>query len=572
MDKRRAADILKEIGFYLELKGESLFKVRAYENGARIMESLEEDLDTLVRENRLGSIPGIGKALEQKIGELVRTGHLPYYEELKAQFPSSLFDLLRIPGLGAKKVRTLYETLGIATIGELEYACRENRLVDLPGFGEKTQQNILKGIAHARKGAGRTLLHEAGEMACSVFDRLKDCPQVRSLRIAGSLRRSRETVKDIDILASSDQPSAVMEYFVSLPDVAEVTGQGETKTSVRLRGGIAVDLRVVSPDQYPYALHHFTGSREHNTKMRHIAKSMDIKMNEYGLFRGEDETLIPCGGEEEIYRALGMSYIPPELREDMGEIEAALENKLPTLVESRDLQGIFHFHSRYSDGSDTILALAEEARRQGYRYMGISDHSRSAYYARGLKEEDVKRQQEEIDALNKRWNDFYIFKGIESDILPDGSLDYPDEFLKCFDFVIASVHSHFRMDKDSMTNRIEKALENPYTTILGHPTGRLLLSRDGYELDMERILKKAAEKGIVIEINANPHRLDLDWRWCKKAREMGIRLMINPDAHSLPEIANTGFGTAMARKGWCEKKDIVNCLDVDSMKEFLKRQ
>jgi DNA polymerase (family 10) len=265
-------------------------------------------------------------------------------------------------------------------------------------------------------------------------------------------------------------------------------------------------------------------------------------------------------------------YIPPELREDMGEIEAALENKLPTLVESRDLQGIFHFHSRYSDGSDTILALAEEARRQGYRYMGISDHSRSAYYARGLKEEDVKRQQEEIDALNKRWNDFYIFKGIESDILPDGSLDYPDEFLKCFDFVIASVHSHFRMDKDSMTNRIEKALENPYTTILGHPTGRLLLSRDGYELDMERILKKAAEKGIVIEINANPHRLDLDWRWCKKAREMGIRLMINPDAHSLPEIANTGFGTAMARKGWCEKKDIVNCLDVDSMKEFLKRQ
>jgi DNA polymerase (family 10) len=569
LDKHRVADILSEIALYLTLKGENPFKIRAYENGARIVGGLGEDLETLISEKKLGSIKGIGKALEQKITELVTTGRLKYYEDLKAEFPSSLFDLLKIPGLGAKKVRVIYETFDITSLGELEYACKENRLVDLPGFGEKTQQNILKGISHVRKNADRYLLHEAGAMAYSVLKRLKDCPQILSLNLAGSLRRNKVTIKDIDILASSNQPAQVMDFFAALPDVADVVAKGETKTSVRLKGGIAVDLRVVSPAQYPYALHHFTGSKEHNTKMRHIAKSMDIKMNEYGLFKGKEETLIPCSSEEDIFKALGMSYIPPELREDTGEIEAALDNKVPKLVEGHDLQGIFHLHTRYSDGSNSLHELAEEVRRQGYSYMGISDHSRSAYYARGLKEEDIGRQHEEIDRLNNSYNDFYIFKGIESDILQDGSLDYTDEFLACFDFVIVSVHSNFRMDKDSMTKRILKAMDNPYTTILGHPTGRLLLSREGYSLDMERILEKAAEKGIVIEINANPHRLDLDWRWVKKAKGMGIKLMINPDAHSLAEIGHTGFGTAIARKGWCEKKDVLNCLNTDGMKQYL---
>jgi DNA polymerase (family 10) len=569
MDKQKVADILNEIALYLELKGENPFKIRAYENGARVVQALDEDLEALIKENRLGTIKGIGQALEQKITELVTTGNLEYYQNLKAEFPPSLFELFRVPGLGAKKVRVLYDTLGIETIGELEYACKENHLTELPGFGKKTQENILKGISHVRTTSGQYLLHEAGSMALDILKELKNCPAVKTLSIAGSLRRSKEIIKDIDILAAADEVESVMDYFVSLPGVADIIGQGPTKTSVRLRGGIAVDLRVVSPEQYPYALHHFTGSKEHNTKMRHIAKSMGIKMNEDGLFKEDNKTNIPCDNEADLFHTLGMTYIPPELREDMGEIEAALENRLPNLVENDDLKGIFHLHSLYSDGSNSIKELADEVRRHGYQYIGISDHSRSAYYARGLSEEEIIRQHAEIDELNKQYNSFHIFKGIESDILPDGSLDYSDEFLERFDFVIISVHSQFRMNRESMTKRILKAMDHPASTILGHATGRILLSRDGYEVDVERILEKAAERGTALEINANPHRLDLDWRWVKRAKEMGIRFMINPDAHSIYEISNTGYGLAMARKGWCEEEDILNCLDIEDMKAFL---
>lgn len=571
MDKRRVADILGEIALYLELKGENLFKIRAYENGARIIQALDEDLEVLVREKRLGTIKGIGKALEEKITELVTTGNLEYYNKLKAEFPASLFELFKIPGLGAKKIRLLYETLGIETIGELEYACKENRLLELPGFGQKTQENILKGISLVRTASGRYLLHEAEDMALGVFNGLKECPEVNSLSIAGSLRRKKEIIKDIDILAASDQAERVMDCFVALPDVADIIGRGPTKASVRLQKGIAVDLRVVSPEQYPYALHHFTGSKEHNTKMRHTAKSLGLKMNEYGLFREVDGSRIPCSNEEELFKALGMAYIPPELREDTGEIEAAMENRLPDLVERDDLKGIFHIHTCYSDGINSIKELAEEARRQGYQYIGIADHSRSAYYAGGLSEDDVIRQHEEIDALNEQYEDFHIFKGIESDILPDGSLDYPDEFLRGFDYVIISVHSQFRMDRESMTRRILKAMDHPAATMLGHPSGRLLLSRDPYEADMEQILAKAAERGTVLEINANPHRLDLDWRWIKRAKEIGVKLMINPDAHSIETISHTQYGLAIARKGWCEKEDILNCLGTEDMTAFLNR-
>jgi len=565
MDKEQVAAVLEEIGLLLQLKGENPFKTRAYENAARILGMLDDDLEQLVREKRLGSIQGIGQALEKIIEELVLTGRLEYYEKLKAEFPDTLFDLLRIPGLGAKKVSALYSRLGICSIEELRKACSEDRLIDLPGFGRKTQENILKGIGLVEENAGRHLIHEAGGAAVSLLSRLKGCPGIREISVAGSLRRRKEIIKDIDILISTDQSDEVMDYIVSLPQVGDVTGRGDTKISFRLKEGIAVDIRTVSPVQYPYALHHFTGSKEHNTKMRHIAKSKGIKMNEYGLFLGEDEELIPCGDEAEIFNALGMAYIPPELREDRGEIEAAREGCLPLLVTAEDMRGILHVHTNYSDGHSTIRQMAEAARAMGYGYIGISDHSHSAFYANGLNIDDVLSQQAEIRELNDSLGDFRIFGGIESDILQDGSLDYSDEILSSFDFVIASVHSQFKMSKADMTKRILRAMDNPYTKILGHPTGRRLLSREGYEVDMEAILKKAAERGIIIEINANPQRLDLDWRWSIRAKELGVLMAVCADAHDISELSFMGFGVSVARKGWLETKDVVNCLDSSSL-------
>lgn len=566
VDKDRAADILEEIGMLLELKGENPFKIRAYENGARMVRMLEEDLERLVREKRLGTIQGIGQALEQKLETLVTIGRLPYYEDLKAEFPETLFALLKIPGLGAKKVRTLYIEKGIETLTQLEQACREDRLKDLKGFGEKTRLNIMKGIEQVRKFTGRYLLSEAGSAAAEVLIQLQAVDGILEASIGGSLRRRRETVKDIDILVSARDQKAVSKALVSLSFAAAITGSGDTKTSLRTHQGIGVDVRVVTPEQYPYALHHFTGSKEHNTKMRQIAKAKGFKMNEYGLFREETGENVPCRDEAELFAALGMAYIPPELREDRGEIEAARTGGLPELVEQDDLKGLLHVHTEYSDGHNTVMQLAEAAASLGYGYLGIADHSRSAYYAGGLSEEAVVRQQQEIDALNEKGAPVQLFKGIESDILADGSLDYPEELLKTFDFVIASVHSGFRMDKQAMTNRIISAMKNLYTTILGHPTGRRLLSREGYDVDVEAVLKAAAETGAVLEINANPMRLDLDWRWLQRAKELGIRFAICPDAHEIQELYDISYGVAMARKGWLEKADIINSLPAADLK------
>lgn len=563
MEKEKVIEVLKEIAILLQLKGENPFKVRAYENGARTIELLEEDLDTLVREKRLDELKGIGKALKQKIEEFVTTGKLAYYEELRKEFPDTLFELFKIPGLGPKKVQALYNELGITTLGELEYACLENRLLTLPGFGEKTQRNILEGISYLKRYQSQYLFSEAWNVANRMVEEMKKLPGVGQAHAAGSLRRRKEVVKDIDILAESSAPEILMNWFTSQEYVDTVIAKGDTKSSIRLKNGMAVDLRVVAPEQYPYALHHFTGSKEHNTAMRHLARSMGIKMNEYGMFQGEKEILIPCKTEEEIFNALGMDYIPPELRENHGEIEAALNGTLPDLVRAEDIRGIFHVHTTYSDGRATLKEMAEAAFKLGYQYIGISDHSQSAFYAHGLTAEDVLRQHQEIDELNRIYEGkFRILKGIESDILPDGSLDYPEEILATFDFVIASIHSRFSMDKDDMTERIILAIDNPHTTILGHPTGRLLLSREGYSVDMEAILNRAAKRGVCIEINSNPHRLDLDWRWCRKAKEMGILLVISPDAHDVAGLGDTYYGLGIARKGWLSKKDIINCWDM----------
>jgi DNA polymerase (family X) len=567
MDKRDVVQVLEEIALLLDIKGENPFKIKAYVNAARSIELLEGDLESYISEGKLDDVKGVGKAITEKLTELVITGRLEYYEELKKSIPHGLLEMLTIPGVGPKKVKVLYEKLGVKSIGELEYACIENRLLTLAGFGKKTQENILKGITHMKMYKGQHLFGDVYQEAMAVKEKLLASPLIRECEVGGSLRRRKEVVKDIDIVASTAQPLELMDYYTSLPQVEEVVSKGETKSTVRLKSGINMDLRVVDINEFPYALNHFTGSKEHNTSIRHRAKAMGIKVNEYGLFRGEE--LIPCDSEEEIYRVLGLGYIPPELRENTGEIEASEKDELPELVTLEDIKGTFHMHTAYSDGSNSIEEMVEEAIRLGLHYIGITDHSRAAYYARGLNIDEVKRQVEEIDAINQKYKNFRVFKGIESDILPDGSLDYDDEVLKLFDFVIAAVHSNFKMEKDRMTDRLVNALKNRYTVMLAHPTGRILLARDEYELDTNAVID-AAKYGKVIEINADPHRLDLDWRNLKYAKEKGVKICINPDAHSIQGLSNIFYGVGTARKGWLEKQDVINTMAIAEMERFLR--
>ncbi|SFP94757.1 DNA polymerase (family 10) [Caldicoprobacter faecalis] len=560
---------MNEIGLLLELKGENPFKSRAYYNAARIIEVLDEDLETLVSEGRLKDVKGIGEALNKKLTELVTTGRLKYYEELKESVPPGLVEMLKIPGLGPKKIKTLYDKLGITTIGELEYACIENRLVSLPGFGEKTQKKILEGIQFIKQFSGHHLYFEAYEEAVKLKEYLKNTGLVIRCEIAGSIRRKKEIVKDIDILATSAQPDRLMDCFVNYQGVKDVVAKGDTKTSVVLNSGINADLRVVKDEEFPYALHHFTGSKEHNTAMRHRAKAMGIKMNEYGLFKGD--VLIRCASEEEIFEKLNLCYIPPELRENAGEIEAAERGKIPTLVEEKDLKGIFHVHTTYSDGRNSLPDIVQRARELGYSYIAITDHSKSAFYASGLSEEKLLTQWEEIEALNRKYDDMVILKGIEVDILPDGSLDYSDDVLEKFDLVIASIHSHFKMNREEMTRRVIRAIESKHVHIIGHLTGRLLLSRDGYDIDVYEVIEAAREYGKIIEINSSPYRLDLDWRYIKHAKERGVKFAVCPDAHSIEGLEDVKYGIGIARKGWLEANDVINAYEIHQVLRFLKK-
>jgi DNA polymerase (family 10) len=572
INKETVAQILREIAVLLELKGENQFKVRAYLNGARTIEVLDQDLKELVETGKITDIKGIGKGLGDNIRELVLTGNLDYYQELKSSIPPGLLDMLRIPGLGPKKVYRLYQTLGITSIRELEYACKENRLSDLKGFGPKSQGNILRGIEHIKKFQGQFIYAEVIPKAYNILEALKGCSEIKEISIAGSLRRFREVVKDIDLVASTENEEKVMDYFIKLPQVIEVINKGSTKTSVTLESGINCDLRLVKPSLFSYALHHFTGSKEHNTVMRHRAKSMGIKINEYGLFKGEKEELIKVNNEEEFFKALGLSYIPPELRENMGEIEAAEKNTLPELVKYQDIQGVFHIHTNYSDGRNTLAQLVEEAKKAGYKYLGIADHSQSAIYANGLQLEQIKRQRAEIQEFNEKNPDFYVFSGIEVDIHSDGTLDYPDNVLELFDFVIASIHSNFTLTGEKATQRLIKAMENPYVTMLGHPTGRILLGRQGYEPDMEEIIKSAKANNVIIELNSSPYRLDIDWRYLRALKEWGGMVSINPDAHRVEELYDTYYGVQMARKGWLEKENVFNTRSVEEVKKYLQQK
>lgn len=570
MDKVEVIEILNNIGLLLELKGESFFKSRAYYDAARKLETLDEDLRLLIEENRLKDLKGFGKALTQKITELVTTGRLEYYINLRKEVPEGLIDILKIPGLGPKKVRALYNELGISSIDELKQVCVDNRLAKQKGFSAKSQEKILNGIENLNSYKGR-FLYPIGETLGEIL--LKDIRDsglcIRS-EIAGSLRRKKEIIKDIDIITSSDRVDELMDFFTTHKLVREVVNKGETKSSVNLEYGINCDLRVVSDTEYPYALHHFTGSKEHNTALRHIAKKQGMKINEYGIFK--DDQLIQCKDESEFFSTFGMDFIPPELRENYGELDAAEENKLPNLISYEDIMGLVHVHTDFSDGKYSLEEIVKESIDRGFKYILITDHSKSAAYARGLSVDILMRQFEEIDRLRDIYSEIKILKGIESDILSDGSLDYTDDILCKFDLVIASVHSGFNMTEEQMTERVTKAIRNKYTSILGHPTGRLLLSREGYKLDMDRIINECVENNVIIEINASPYRLDLDWRYVKKAKALGAKFVISPDAHRIKDVDNIIYGINVARKGWLSKEDVFNAQDYKYMINYVNKK
>jgi DNA polymerase (family 10) len=571
MTKSNIVAILIEIAELLELTGENPFKVRAYYNAARTLEGQTEEVQDLVKSGKLGELPGFGEALVEKVTTLVTTGKLPYYEDLKKKVPEGLLQMIRIPGLGPKKAKALYDKLKIDSIEKLEKACKEHKVAKLEGFGEKSEQKILEGITHHKKYAERHLYHEAWEAARAIAEKLKKRKEIIQCEIAGSLRRHKETIGDADILVSSQKPEAIMDYFTKLPEVESVVAKGETKSSINLKGsGIQVDLRVIAENEFPFALHYFTGSKEHNILMRARAQAMGMKLNEYGLFleKGGKEKPVPCKNEEEIFKTLKLSYIPPELREATHEIEVAEKGKIPKLIEEKDVRGVFHVHSTWSDGTAPLEKMIEEAERLGLEYVGISDHSQSAYYANGMKPPRVKEQEKEIEKLRKKFK-IRIFWGIESDILPDGSLDYADNILERFDFVIASVHSSFTMPEKEMTARINKVLKNKYTTMLGHATGRLLLSREPYAVDMKQVIDGAADYGKVIELNAHPYRFDLDWRLGPYAKEKGVKVAINPDAHSIGDLEYYRLGVGIARKGWLTKEDVLTTLSASQVEKFL---
>lgn len=570
IDKKHVADLLEEIGTLLELTGDNPFRCLAYYNASRAIDALPDDLRARVDAGTLTEIKGVGEAIADTITELMTTGHLAYYEQLKAKTPPGLLEMLRVQGLGPKRVKILYDKLRIKNLQELEAACRANQLLKLAGFGAKTQENILKGLAYLAQHQDRHLYPEALQAAQELVAALRREPAIQAIEIGGSLRRKKEIIRDIDLLVASAHPARVMERFTSLPGLERVLAHGETKSSVILQSGIQCDLRVVTAREFPYALQYFTGSQEHNTAIRGRAKKQGMKLSEYGLFKGA--RLVPCQDETELFKRLGLAYIEPELREHMGEIAAAEDGRLPRLIERKDLRGVFHVHTRYSDGAATLEEMTKAAIAQGLEYVGFSDHSQSARYANGMSPETVLRQHREIIEVQRKFPNIRIFKGAEVDILNDGRLDYPDSVLQRLDFVIASVHSGFTMSEAAMTKRILKALAHPRVTFLGHPTGRLLLQREPYAVDMDAVLREAAKLNVVVEINANPMRLDLDWRMMQHAKELGVTFSINPDAHRTDGVADVMFGVGIARKGWLERSDVVNTQPAAAITRWLAKR
>jgi DNA polymerase (family 10) len=558
----RVVEVLERIALLLELQGENPFKVRAYRNGARTLELLEGDLGTLVRETGLQGIAGIGEALREKISTLVTTGKLPYYDDLVARFPPKLFELFDVPGLGPKKIKALYEKLKVASLADLEKACRSGNVAGLEGFGAKTEEKLLQALDSMKQGAGRHLASVAAHDSRTIYDDLRALPEVVRISLGGSTRRRNDTVHDIDLIVSTNEPAVVSRAFREHPLVEKVIAAGDTKSSAVLKDGIQADLRVVTDAEFPFAQNYFTGSKEHNIRLRGLAQDRGWTLNEYRLAPAKKGApKIPeIRDERDLYELFGFDFIEPELREDRGEFEAAAGHKLPDLVRLEQIKGTFHCHTRASDGRNTLAEMAAAAQDLGLQYLGIADHSKASVQANGLDAARLKKQIAEIKALNKGFDGFRLFAGTECDILKDGTLDFPDSLLAQLDYVVASVHSSFTLPEAEMTKRLVRAMESRQVTMLGHLTGRLLLKRDAYAVNIPDILDAAAATGTIIELNADPHRLDLDWRWWRLAKEKGVRCVINPDAHSVGGLQSLYFGVGAARKGWLTAKDIVNCL------------
>lgn len=570
IDRMRLVELLEELGALLELDGANSFRVGAHTKAADSLARFEGNLDESLAADRLQEIPSVGAGMAAKIREFADSGTIAELDELRTKFPPGMLEMMQIPGFGAKKLQAVHRELGIGSVDELKLACEDGRVAGLKGFGAKTAAKILSGIEQLRRFAGQYRIDDAMEAAQPLLERLRAHPAVLRAEVAGSLRRRKEIVKDIDFVCATTDPVAVMAAFVSQPEAREILGHGETKSSVRLRTGMQADLRAVAPEQFAYALCHFTGSKEHNTKLRSRAKTLGLKLNEYGLHPDAGGPPLPAETEEDIHRHLGLDYMTPELREDRGEVEAAEVHALPPLLELSDLRGLMHMHTHYSDGKPELRDYAEWALARNFSWMGIADHSKALAVARGLSEERVLQQHAEIDALNAEYapKGVRLLKGIEADILLDGSMDYSGEFRDNFQFIVASVHSFFNLTEAEQTARILHALEDPSVTILGHMTGRLLLQRDGYPCDQQAIIRAAAQAGVAIEINANPRRLDLDWRLVKFALDQGCWLSIGPDAHVIAGLDDTWFGVQMARKGWATRDHVLNCLSADEFLAF----
>lgn len=574
MDKSKIAEILVEIGMLLELKGENPFKTRAYGNAARAIENLSEPLEKVIAEDRLTEVKGIGDAIGKKIKELIETGKLNYYEELKASLPPGLSEMLEIPGVGPKKIKTLHDKLGIETIEQLEAACKSGKVAELAGFGEKTAQNICEGIERRRTYASKFLLSDALRAAEPLLESLRSHPAVIRCSAAGSLRRNKEIIGDVDLLASSKKPAEVIEFFCSLPGVIKVTAQGETKASVILEGGVQSDLRVVSDGEFPFALMYFTGNKEHNIVMRQRAIARGLRLNEYGLFKSKEETrdpklLVPCRSEEEVFAKLDLPYIEPELREDLGEFAAAEKNALPKLIEWTQLKGSLHNHSTWSDGHNRLEDIARFMEDLGLAYWAITDHSKASFQANGLDAGRLREQIAEIKKINEEYaksgKEFRLLTGVEVDIVKNG-LDLDDEILSEVDVVVASLHVPANNEAEN-TKRLIRAAENKFVHFLAHPTGRLLLEREAYPMNIAAVMDACAATGTWIELNCSPYRFDLDWRLWPAAKQKGVKCVINPDAHRNEHAGFLRLGAGVARKGWLEQNDVVNTLN---LKQLLK--